>query len=224
MDESDGSGNMRWIPTTVNIDDHVIVPQMADNNMDNDELVEDYISNLSMTNVDMSKPLWDFHILNVKTSQAEATSVFRIHHSIGDGVALMSFLLSCFRTTSDPTCLPKLPVFSSVKDKSNLSISKNRKNYNWWQYLVKLWFLIKLLFNTVVDVLLFIATALFLKDSQTPFTTTQGFNASARQRYIYRSVSLDDIKFIKDVTNAVSIYISGQTLKAFHVFEILICL
>ncbi|KAH0726583.1 hypothetical protein KY284_002448 [Solanum tuberosum] len=198
MDESDGGGNMRWIPTTVNIDDHVIVPQLADNNVDKDELVEDYISNLSTTNVDMSKPLWDFHILNVKTCHAEATSVFRIHHSIGDGVALMSFLLSCFRTTSDPTCLPKLPVFSSAsKDKS----TKNRKK-NLWQFLVKLWFLIKLLFNTIVDVLLFIATALFLKDSQTPFTTTQGFNASARQRYIYRTISLDDIKFIKDVTNA----------------------
>uniref|UniRef100_A0A0V0HW84 diacylglycerol O-acyltransferase n=1 Tax=Solanum chacoense TaxID=4108 RepID=A0A0V0HW84_SOLCH len=107
---------MRWIPTTVNIDDHVIVPQLADNNMDKaDELVEDYISNLSTTDVDMSKPLWDFHILNVKTSHAEATSVFRIHHSIGDGVALMSFLLSCFRTTSDPTCLPKLPVFLPLR-------------------------------------------------------------------------------------------------------------
>ncbi|XP_049398360.1 wax ester synthase/diacylglycerol acyltransferase 11-like [Solanum stenotomum] len=200
MDESDGGGNMRWIPRTVNIDDHVIVPQLADNNnMDKaDELVEDYISNLSTTNVDMSKPLWDFHILNVKTSHAEATSVFRIHHSIGDGVALMSFLLSCFRTTSDPTCLPKLPVFSSSKSKP----TKNRKKNLWQYYLVKLWFFIQLLFNTIVDVLLFIATALFLKDSQTPFTTTQGFNASARQRYIYRTVSLDDIKFIKDVTNA----------------------
>ncbi|XP_016582185.2 wax ester synthase/diacylglycerol acyltransferase 11-like [Capsicum annuum] len=201
MDESDSGGNMRWVPTTVNIDDHVIVPHITDINMENEEFVEEYISNLSTTNVDMSKPLWDFHILNVKTSHAEATSVFRIHHSIGDGVALMSLLLSCFRTTLDPTCLPSLPDFSSSKDKSNLSLSKNRKRVL-WQYLVKLWLLIKLLLNTVVDVLLFIATALFLKDSQSLFTTTQGFNASARQRYIYRSVSLDDIKFIKDVTNA----------------------
>ncbi|KAL3349217.1 hypothetical protein AABB24_022385 [Solanum stoloniferum] len=214
MDESDGGGNMRWVPTTVNMDDHVIVPlQLADNNVDKDELVEDYISNLSTTNVDMSKPLWDFHILNVKTCHAEATSVFRIHHSIGDGVALMSFLLSCFRTTSDPTCLPKLPVFSSSNDKSNLSQTKNRKK-NLWQYLVKLWFFIKLLFNTIADVLLFIATALFLKDSQTPFTTTQGFNASARQRYIYRTISLDDVKFIKDVTNAVNDVVLGITQAA----------
>lgn len=197
MDESE---EMRWVPTRVNINDHVIVPQITDNNMDNDELVEDYMSNLSTTTIDISKPLWDFHILNVKTCHAEATSILRTHHSIGDGAALMSIILSCFRTTSDPTCLPTLSAsYSSSKDKSNVSINKKY----WWQYyIVKLWYLIKLFLNTVVDVLLFIATALFLKDSQSPFTSTQGFNASARRRYVYRTVSLDDIQFIKDVTNA----------------------
>ncbi|XP_060180585.1 wax ester synthase/diacylglycerol acyltransferase 5-like [Lycium barbarum] len=127
MDETDGSGKMRWVPTTVNIDDHIIVAQIVHDNMDTDKLVEEYISSLSTTNVDMSKPLWDFHVLNVKTSHAEATSIFHIHHSIGDGTALMSLLLSCFRKTSDPTSLPTLPVSSSSKDKSNLSLRNNRK-------------------------------------------------------------------------------------------------
>ncbi|XP_049398349.1 wax ester synthase/diacylglycerol acyltransferase 11-like isoform X2 [Solanum stenotomum] len=196
----DESGEMRWVPTTVNIDDHVIVPQLDvnNNNMDTDKLVEQYISNLSTTSIDISKPLWDIHILNVKTSHAEATSIFRFHHSLGDGIALMSLLLSCFRKTSDPTSLPTLPV--SSKNKSN---SKNIRSLI-WQYIVKLWLLIRLLFNTVVDVLLFIATALFLKDSQSPFTVAKGFNKkhSTGQRFIYRTVSLDDIKFIKNATNA----------------------
>ncbi|KAK4379227.1 hypothetical protein RND71_001089 [Anisodus tanguticus] len=211
MDETDGGRNMRWIPTTVNIDDHIVVPQIAHNNLDTDKLVEDYISSLSTTTVDMSKPLWDFHVLNVKTSHAEATSVFRIHHSIGDGTALMSLLLSCFRTISDPNSLPTLPISSSSKNKSNLSSNKKSIHLDkdgstseslMWQYLVKLWLFIKLLFNTVVDVLLFIATALFLKDSQSPFTATRGYKSSTRQRYIYRTVNLDDIKFIKNLTNA----------------------
>ncbi|KAF3631076.1 putative clustered mitochondria protein -like protein isoform X1 [Capsicum annuum] len=30
----DGKGEMRWVPTTVNIDDHIILPQIAHNNMD----------------------------------------------------------------------------------------------------------------------------------------------------------------------------------------------
>ncbi|XP_060212140.1 wax ester synthase/diacylglycerol acyltransferase 5-like [Lycium barbarum] len=199
MDESAGRGEMRWVPTTVNIDDHIIVPQIADDKMDTDKLVEEYISNLSTTTIDMSKPLWDFHALNVKTSQAKATSISRIHHSLGDGVSLMSLLLSCFWTISDPSYLPTLPVSSSSKDKSNLSIS-NREDI-WssiWQYLVKLWLLVKLLFNTVVDVLLITTTTLFLKDSQSPFMVAHRSN---RQRFIYRTVSFDDIKFVKSATN-----------------------
>ncbi|KAM3378522.1 wax ester synthase/diacylglycerol acyltransferase 11-like [Capsicum galapagoense] len=152
----DGNGEMRWVPTTVNIDDHIILPQIAHNNMDDaDKLVEQYISNLSTTTIDMSKPLWDFHVLNMKTSRAEATCIFRFHHSLGDGVALISFLLSCFRTTSDPTSLPTIPV-SSSKDKSNLSISNSRNKILslLWKYLVKLWLFIKLLFNTIIDLFL----------------------------------------------------------------------
>ncbi|XP_019229806.1 PREDICTED: O-acyltransferase WSD1-like [Nicotiana attenuata] len=207
MDESDGNGKMRLVPTSVNLDDHITVPDLKPNpnNMDTDKLVEDYISNLSTTTLDTSKPLWDLHILNVKTSHAKATSIFRFHHSLGDGVSLISLLLSCFRKSSDPTSLPTLPVSSSSsssKGKSNLSIS-NRKNICSliWQYVVKLRLFISLLFNTIVDVLLFVATALFLKDSQSPFTAAQGFKSSTRQRFIYRTVSLDDIKFIKNATN-----------------------
>ncbi|XP_009760121.1 wax ester synthase/diacylglycerol acyltransferase 6-like isoform X2 [Nicotiana sylvestris] len=206
IDESDDSRNMKWIPTTVNLDDHVIVPDLKPNpnNMDTDKLVEDYISNLSAVSIDMSKPLWDLHILNVKTSHAEATCIFRLHHSIGDGVSLVSLLLSCFRKSSDPTSLPTLLVSSSSSSKGKSNLSNNRGSI-WslmWQYLVKLWSCISLLFNTVVDVPMFVATALFLKDSQSPFTVPQGFKSSTRLRFVYRTVSLDDIKFIKNLTNS----------------------
>ncbi|XP_060218404.1 wax ester synthase/diacylglycerol acyltransferase 11-like [Lycium barbarum] len=200
MDESDGRGEMRWVPTTVNIDDHIIVPQIADDKMDTDKLVEEYISNLSTTTIDMSKPLWDFHALNVKTSHAKATSIFRFHHSLGDGVSLMSLLLSCFRSISDPSCLPTLPVPSSSKGKSNLSTSiRGNISLLIWQYLIKLWLLITLLFDTVVDVLLITATTLFLKDSQSPFMIAHKSN---RQRFVYRTVSFEDIKFVRNATKA----------------------
>nr|XP_033517701.1 O-acyltransferase WSD1-like isoform X2 [Nicotiana tomentosiformis] len=207
IDESDDSRKMKWVPTTVNIDDHVTVPDLIKsnpNNMDTDKLVEEYISNLSTANIDMSKPLWDLHILNAKTSHAEATCIFRLHHSLGDGVSLVSLLLSCFRKSSDPTSLPTLLVSSSSSSKGKSNLSNNRTSIRslMWQYLVKLWSCIRLLFNTVVDVLLFVATALFLKDSQSPFTVAQGFKSSTRRRFIYRTVSLNDIKFIKNLTNS----------------------
>ncbi|XP_019240057.1 PREDICTED: O-acyltransferase WSD1-like isoform X5 [Nicotiana attenuata] len=206
IDESDDSRNMKGIPTTVNLDDHIIVPDLKPNpnNMDTDKLVEDYISNLSTASIDMAKPLWDLHILNVKTSHAEATCIFRLHHSIGDGVSLVSLLLSCFRKSSDPTSLPTLLVSSSSSSKGKSKFSNNRRSIRslTWQYLVKLWSCISLLFNTIVDVSMFVATALFLKDSQSPFTVPQGLKTSTRMRFVYRTVSLDDIKFIKNLTNS----------------------
>ncbi|XP_019228651.1 PREDICTED: O-acyltransferase WSD1-like isoform X2 [Nicotiana attenuata] len=209
VDESDDSRKMKWVPTTVNIDDHITVPDLKSipNNMDShlaDKLVEEYISNLSTTTIDMSKPLWDLHILNVKTSHADATCIFRFHHSLGDGVSLISLLLSCFRKTSDPTSLPTLLVSSSSSSKGKSNLSNNRRSIRSliWQCLVKLWWCIRLLFNTIIDVLLFVATALFLKDSQSPFTVPQGFKLSTRLRFIYRTISLDDIKFIKNSTNS----------------------
>ncbi|XP_010088855.2 O-acyltransferase WSD1 [Morus notabilis] len=59
-----------------------------------DKFVEDYILNLSKTSIDKSMPLWDLHILNVNTSMAESVGIFRIHHSLGDGISLMSLFLA----------------------------------------------------------------------------------------------------------------------------------
>ncbi|GLT75149.1 hypothetical protein SLA2020_468960 [Shorea laevis] len=55
-----------------------------------DQFVKDYIPNLSTIPIDLSKPLYrKVHVLNVRTRDAEATGVFRIHHSLGDGMSLM---------------------------------------------------------------------------------------------------------------------------------------
>ncbi|XP_057994344.1 wax ester synthase/diacylglycerol acyltransferase 8-like [Hevea brasiliensis] len=77
VDEENG-GEMRWVRTELNIDNHVIVPKL-DPNMDcPDKFVEDYASNLSNTTISRSMPMWDVHILNVKTSEAESTSILRV--------------------------------------------------------------------------------------------------------------------------------------------------
>ncbi|TXG47761.1 hypothetical protein EZV62_027055 [Acer yangbiense] len=34
----------------------------------------------------MSIPMWDLHLLNLKTSNAETVAVLRVHHSLGDDV------------------------------------------------------------------------------------------------------------------------------------------
>ncbi|KAI9200584.1 hypothetical protein LWI28_010120 [Acer negundo] len=92
-------GGMKWVPTGVDLDNHVIVPKLEPNNIidsTTDKIVEDYISNLSKSTIEMSIPMWDLHLLNIKTSYAEAVGVFRLHHSLGNGTSLMSLLLAWY--------------------------------------------------------------------------------------------------------------------------------
>ncbi|XP_019081272.1 wax ester synthase/diacylglycerol acyltransferase 5 isoform X2 [Vitis vinifera] len=178
-------GAMKWVRTKVDLDKHVIVPRIHNTIDSPDKTVEDYISNLSKTSIDFSKPLWELHILNLKTSDAESIAVFRSHHSLGDGMSLMSLVLACTRQISNPEALPTLPVKkSSNPDPVNSG---------------GIWWTIQLFWNTIVDVLMFVATALFLKDTVTPLSGVQkkGDGLGSR-RFVYRTVSLDDIKLIKN--------------------------
>ncbi|KAL6321141.1 hypothetical protein AAG906_012913 [Vitis piasezkii] len=69
-------GEMRWIRTKVNVEDHIIIPNVDPNMGSPDQFIESYISNMTKTYLDDSKPLWDIHLLNVKTSEAESTAIF----------------------------------------------------------------------------------------------------------------------------------------------------
>ncbi|GJP40949.1 hypothetical protein CLOM_g606 [Closterium sp. NIES-68] len=56
---------------------------------------------------DPSHPLWRVHLVSLPHGRSAA--LFRIHHSLGDGVSLMSLLLACTRRTDDPALLPTIP-------------------------------------------------------------------------------------------------------------------
>ncbi|KAJ0086676.1 hypothetical protein Patl1_07743 [Pistacia atlantica] len=187
------SGRLIWVPTEVNLDNHVIVPKLDPDDIDSpDKFVEDYISNLSKNKIKMSMPMWDLHLLNVKTSEAESVSVLRVHHSLGDGTSLMSLFLACTRKVSTPTEPPTIPMVKKVNSGKSSRGLKGK--------FIKLWLDMWLLWNTLVDVMMFLATALMLiKDTKTPLKGPLGFGSSPR-RFVHRSVSLDDIKLIKNST------------------------
>lgn len=185
-------GGLKWVPTKVNLDDHVIVPNLEPKLIDSpDKFVEDYTSSLSQTGIKMSMPMWDLHLLNIKTSDAESVAVLRVHHSLGDGTSLMSLLLACCRKVSDPNEVPTIP---SVTKK----IDSNGHSKGFWPYLLfKLW----LFWNTLVDVVMFIATALmFVRDTKTPLKGELG-NGCLPRRFVHRSVSLDDVKLVRNAMN-----------------------
>ncbi|KAJ9550976.1 hypothetical protein OSB04_015021 [Centaurea solstitialis] len=187
------NGKMKWVPTKVNLDDHVIVPKLDPNMELGDKFVEDYISNLSKSQIDNSKPLWDLHILNTKTLDAQGTCVLRVHHSLGDGMSLVNLLLACSRKASDPEALPSLP--GDNKSGRQVKLVTSFRS------------LVMVIWNTIVALVMFISTLLFLKDTKTPLSGYPGIEDSPR-RIVFTTVSFDDIKLVK---KAMDVAFTGAT-------------
>ncbi|CAA7055343.1 unnamed protein product [Microthlaspi erraticum] len=192
---NDGSS---WIKTQVNIEDHVFVvdTDLKEIGEDGESFVEDYVSRLTMLPLDKSRPLWDMHIVNIKTSDAEAVCVIRSHHSLGDGTSLMSLLVACTRKTSHhDTISSTVPVLKRRK-------TVHKDKIPWLLRSVLTVFLsVKLIWNTFVDLLLVLAIALFLKDTKTPLKGDVGVENNNQRKFSHRIVSLEDIKLIKEVMN-----------------------
>ncbi|WZY89252.1 hypothetical protein YC2023_045987 [Brassica napus] len=183
---------LSWIKTQVNIEDHIFVADKDQNEIaeDGELFVEDYVSRLTMIPLDKSRPLWDIHILNVKTSDADAVCVIRSHHSLGDGTSLMSLLAACTQTTSH-------------RDKATIPALKRRKRVykdkvSWFVRLILAIFSsVRLIWNTFVDLVLLLAIAVFLKDTKTPLKGDVGVESSPK-KLCHRTVSLDDLRVIKE--------------------------
>ncbi|KAG4388561.1 hypothetical protein GLYMA_09G196400v4 [Glycine max] len=180
----------KWIPTKVDLDNHIIVPEIDSNLEYPDRFVEDYVSHFTKTPLDQSKPLWELHLLNIKTSDAEAVSVFRIHHSIGDGASLISLLLAATRKTSDPNALPTVPI-----PKKDTSHQRSSSPFRW---LFVIWWALLLIWHTFVDMLLFTFTIFFIKDTPTPLKAGALGVELHNKRIVHRTVSMDDIKLVKN--------------------------
>ncbi|KAF4401024.1 hypothetical protein G4B88_013865 [Cannabis sativa] len=203
-------GNLKWVRTNVDMDKHVIIADMGDDDeVLAEKFVEDYIYDLTKTSLDKSKPLWEVHIINQKTKEAEGgLFVFKIHHSMGDGMSLVSLLLACTRPITDPDTVPTLPIPKHKQNHNhdNQDSCNNKSSGGFitsslrWSKGV-LW-LLQLFWNTLVDIFLFLATGFFLRDSQTPIRAPPFQQSSSPRRIIFRSFSLDDFKLVKNATNS----------------------
>ncbi|KAM0848198.1 hypothetical protein ACQ4PT_054527 [Festuca glaucescens] len=201
MDDSTG-GKPRWVRTAVNLDDHIIVPNVDPTVVasDPEKAVEDYVAALTTVPMDRRRPLWDFHFLDFPTPKATSTMVLRMHHSIGDGMSFMTLFVASSRSTDDPSRQAAMPpprrtgpIYQLQPRPPLLSC----KAFLVWllSYLVLAW-------HTLVDGVLLVATILFLCDPRTLFTRADsGRKAHLRKRFVHRSLSLDDVKLIKTVVN-----------------------
>ncbi|KAL0729909.1 hypothetical protein Bca4012_026002 [Brassica carinata] len=191
----------KWVQTNVVAEDHVVIPKIDMHNIENayaDAFLDSYVSDLTTIPLDTSKPLWEVHLLDLKTSDAENVAILKIHHSVGDGMSLMSLVLACTRKTSNPDELPSLP-YQKRSSSGSSRFSTGSRSYSQLVWLVMaLWSVVMLVLNTVCDALEFIATAMFLKDTETPIKGNFRLSTSKRMRVVHRTVSFDDLKLIKN--------------------------
>lgn len=189
------------MPTELVIDNHIIIPDInplqTSTTTSAEQFIDNYVSSLTNSSLPHSQPLWDLHIINLRTSEAEVVVVFRIHHSLGDGVSLMSLFLASCRKTSQADSLPSLA--GSQRRKSADSTGSNRV----WGLLLWLWAILILAWNTLVDMVNFMATSAFLKDTKTPIKGVVGVEFH-QKRIVHRTLSLDDIKIVKSTVGGVS--------------------
>ncbi|KAI3448120.1 hypothetical protein Pfo_004785 [Paulownia fortunei] len=183
----DSGGREYWRKTQVDVDRHVIVrhhPLSDDHSISDEDAVNDFMADLSVSSpLPTDKPLWEIHLL-----MAHKTAVFRVHHALGDGISLMSMLLSCCRRVDDPSQPPTI---------SGVGAASSAPRRRW-----SVWTLLKLVWYTLVYVLEFTLRALWLRDKTTAVSGGVGVELWPR-RLASARFRLDDMKIVKQaVANA----------------------
>ncbi|KZV33216.1 hypothetical protein F511_16250 [Dorcoceras hygrometricum] len=173
----DSGGREYWRRTEVDIDRHIIIRQEPLSDDPDNDAVNDYMAELSFSSpLSMDKPLWEIHLL-----MAHMTVVFRVHHSLGDGISLLSMLLCSCRRLDDPEQLPRI---------GGVGASSSRRRQ--WGLLS----LLKVVWYTLIYVLGFIFRALWMKDKRSALSGGAGVELWPR-KLVTASFSLDDMKTVK---------------------------
>lgn len=68
--------------------------------------LQDFVSELASTPLDLSKPMWQFHL--IENYRGGGALVARIHHCYADGLALVQVLLSLTDTAAQPEARAEL--------------------------------------------------------------------------------------------------------------------
>ncbi|KAK3018577.1 hypothetical protein RJ639_004302 [Escallonia herrerae] len=182
----DSHGREHWRKTTVDVDRHIIVRHepVAEVNNDDDAAVNDYLADLAVSSpLSTEKPLWEVHLL-----MAHKCAVLRLHHALGDGISLMSLLLTCCGRAGDADHLPLIKSLAS----SSSSSSSNRANRREGIALM----LLKVVWFTLVYIVEFVMRCLWMRDEKTAVSGGAGVELWPRKLATAR-FCLDDMKTVK---------------------------
>lgn len=194
--DSNGREYWRRIPE-VNVDDHLIIhyERLTDQHDSSvisteEDAINEYLADLSVSSpLSVDKPLWEIHLF-----MAHNCFVFRVHHALGDGISLMSMLLTCCRRVEDPTQLPSIGGVGS-------SSSSPPSSSSFWRVLKVAWY-------TLLFVIEFTLRSLWLKDKKTAVSGGAGVELWPR-KLATAKFSLGDMKIVKKaVTDAVTFFLN----------------
>ncbi|PON33638.1 O-acyltransferase [Parasponia andersonii] len=199
----DRRGLERWRRTSVDLDRHLIVvdsPVNSNGCSDDEAAVNEYLAEMSIgAGLSLDKPLWEIHLL-----MAHKCVVFRIHHALGDGMSLMSMLLSGCRKVGEPDAVPSIgPVSgsSSNRRKSREGERRGWREYCYWDAIVGL---VGVLWFSLVYVVEFLVKLLCVCDRETAISGGDGVELWPRKLATAR-FSLDDMKTVKKAINDATI-------------------
>ncbi|XP_059065598.1 wax ester synthase/diacylglycerol acyltransferase 11-like [Cryptomeria japonica] len=189
----DSLGVLRWVKTEVNVDDHVIVPKFPPGQTEYDEFVNDYICKIHLTPLPKNRPLWQFHFLNNNTSKARATMIINIHHSLGDGISLMSLVCCCLTRAEDPSLPLTFPSSKSLPHKPYSS----RFSVKFMYYMLqRLFVLVLVLWYTVSDFISSLLRMMCMNDSKIPIRGPPGVEMLPKVM-THVTFPIEDIRKIK---------------------------
>lgn len=184
----DNHGREYWRKTELDIDRHIIEHSDPVGEADNDEAaVNDFLADLTVsTPLSHDKPLWEIHLL-----LAHKCLVLRLHHALGDGISIMSLMLTLCRKLDDPEQTPTIePLISSTR---NSRVIKTGEKF------VKL---LKMIWFTLIYMFEFIMRSLWVKDRRTVVRGGEGVELWPRKLSTAK-FSIEDMKAVKSaVTNA----------------------
>ncbi|TYH33250.1 hypothetical protein ES332_D13G045900v1 [Gossypium tomentosum] len=196
----DKNGFEHWRKTPIDIGQHVVVvnnrldksgnfidqTQGSTTTEEDDEAaVNQYVADLSVSSpLSTDKPLWELHVLT-----AHKCAVFRIHHSLGDGISLMSMLMANCRRADDAEALPRM-----VPDKK--TVIKGEKGRVWFWLFGVLWWFLKMVVFTLLFSMEFVLRSLLVSDEKTAITGGDGVELWPRKLATAKFL-LDDMKLIK---------------------------
>ncbi|KAK9075800.1 hypothetical protein SSX86_004129 [Deinandra increscens subsp. villosa] len=184
---TDDHGREFWRKIEVDVRRHVILrpDPVGEAGIDDEEAVNAYIADLTVScPLKTNKPLWEVHLLS-----AHKAVVMRVHHALGDGISIMSLILTLFRKFGDPEQTPTI---------EPLTLKKGRK-LGKMEKIVKV---LKMIWFTLIYVTEFLLRGLWVSDGKTVVRGGEGVEMWPR-KLVTAKFSLQDMKTVKTaVTDA----------------------